>query len=65
MERRRFEQTAPLDQRLVEQAQRLRKEAQGTPPGIERQKLIRRARMAETASHVSEWISSPGLRPPK
>ena len=65
MERRRFEQTAPLDQRLVEQAQRLRKEAQGTPPEIERRKLIRRARIAETASHMSEWLSSPGLRPPK
>jgi hypothetical protein len=65
MERRRFEQTSPLDQRLVDQAQRLRKEARGTPPGIEREKLIRKARMAETASHMSEWLSSPGLRPPK
>ena len=65
MQRRRFEQTSPLDQRLAEQAQLLRKEARGTPPGIEREKLNRRARMAETASHVSEWLSSPGLRPPK
>ena len=46
MERRRFKQTSPLDLRLEEQAKHLRKEAQGTPPGIEREKLIRRARQA-------------------
>lgn len=65
MERRRFEQTAPPDQRLTEQAERLRKEARGTPPGIERDQLIRRARRAETALHMNEWLTSPGLQPPK
>jgi hypothetical protein len=62
MPRRRFKQTAPFDQRLSDEAQRLRKEAQGTPPGFERERLIRRARQAETASHVNQWLSSPGLR---
>jgi predicted trehalose synthase len=64
MERRRLIQTSPLDQRLEEQAKRLRKEAQGTPPGVERDKLIRRARQAETAAHIQQWLSSPGLQPP-
>jgi hypothetical protein len=63
--RRHFTQSAPLDQRLTEEAQRLRKEAQGTPPGIERERLIRRARQAETASRMNEWLTSPGLQPPK
>ena len=36
MQRRRFKQTTSLDQRLTQEAQRLRKEAQGIPPGIER-----------------------------
>ena len=62
---RRFSQTETLEQRLVEEAAKLRKEAQGTPPGIERERLIRRARQAETASHMSEWLMSPGLQPPK
>jgi hypothetical protein len=65
MQRRRFQQSAPLDQRLKEQAERLRKEAKGTPPGIEREKLIRQARQAETASHMQEWLSSPRLQPPR
>ena len=64
MQRRRFTQTAPLGQRLEEQAKRLRHEAKGTPPGIERERLIRRARQAETASHINQWISSKGLKPP-
>ena len=65
MERHRFKQLAPLDQRLTEQAERLRKEARGTPPGIARDRLIRLARQAETAARVNEWLSSPGLQAPK
>ncbi|QQO20621.1 hypothetical protein JJB98_12215 [Bradyrhizobium diazoefficiens] len=65
MQRRRFKQTTKLDQRLEEQARRLREEARGITPGIERERLIRRARQAEVASHLSEWLSSPGLRQPK
>ncbi|MGE9008827.1 hypothetical protein ACO2JO_09625 [Leptospira interrogans] len=65
MQRRSFKQTAPLDQRLTEEAERLRKEARGTPPGVARDNLIRRARQAETASHMQEWLASPGLQSPR
>jgi hypothetical protein len=64
MQRRRFKQTAQLDQRFEEQAKRLRKEAQGTPHGVEREKLIRRARQAETAANIQGWLLSTGLQPP-
>jgi hypothetical protein len=65
-QQRRFNPTAPpLDQRLIEEAQRLRKEAKGTHPGIERDRLIRRARQAETAARMSEWLMSPSLRAPR
>ena len=63
-QRRGFKQIDPLDKRLIEEAQRLRKEAQGTLPGVGREKLIRRARQVEAASHVSGWLNSPGLKPP-
>jgi hypothetical protein len=59
MQRRSIQHDVPLDQRLVEEAQRLRKEARGTPPGITREKLI------ETASHIYEWLGSPGLQAPR
>jgi predicted trehalose synthase len=64
MQRRCFTQTAPLGQRLEEQAKRLRREAKGIYPGIEREKLIRRARQAETASQIDQWVSSKGLKTP-
>jgi hypothetical protein len=65
MQQRRFKENAPLDQRLTEKAQRLRKEAQGTPSGVMRDELIRQAQQAETASHMLEWLSAPSLQPPR
>ena len=65
MQRRHFTQTDSLEVRLANEATRLRNEARGTPHGVERERLVRRARQAETGSHISEWLSSPGLQPPK
>ena len=59
-----FKPIDPLDKRLSEEAQRLRKQAQGTPLGIEREKLLCRARQAEEASQIFQWLGSSGLRPP-
>jgi hypothetical protein len=64
MQRRPIQHDTPLDQRPIEEARRLRKEARGTPPGVARDMLIRQARQAETAAHMQEWLSSAGLQPP-
>jgi hypothetical protein len=64
MKRRFLLHTQLLEDRLGIQAQRLRKEARGTPPGVEHERLIRKARLAETGSHLSEWRRSPGLQAP-
>jgi hypothetical protein len=55
---------ALVNRSLSEEADRLRKEAQGTPPGVERNNLIRRARSAEAASRMKKWVNSPGLKSP-
>jgi hypothetical protein len=65
MKRCRLKQTNALEIRLAEEARRLRKQAQGTPPGIERERLIRRARQAETTSDMTDWRTSRGFEPPK
>jgi hypothetical protein len=65
MQRRCFNQTTTLDERLEEQAERLRKEAEGKPPFIERDILIRKARHAETGARIQDWLKSTGLRPPE
>lgn len=62
--RRRFRQTDPLDKRLSQEAERLRREARNMPPGVEREQVVRKARQAETAAHMSEWLNSPGLKAP-
>ena len=62
---RRFKENAPLGQRLTEQAKRLREEARPMPPGMERERLIRQARQAESAAHMQEWLTSPGLQTPR
>jgi hypothetical protein len=64
MQRRRFKQTQSLEVRLAEEAKRLRSEAKLLPPGAKRDEMIRKARQAETASHMNEWLTSSGLRPP-
>lgn len=64
-ERRRFKQTVSLEERLAEEARRLREEAELLPHGPVRDAALRRARQAETGSRISEWLTSPGLEPPK
>jgi hypothetical protein len=65
MQRLRSKQTVSLEERLAEEAKRLRAEAKLLPPGAARDALIRRARQAEIGSQMSEWLRSPGLRPPE
>ena len=65
MQRRRFTRTDSPEVRLANEAAKLRQEAKGTPHGVERERLMRRARPAEAGSHLSAWLSSPGLQPPK
>jgi hypothetical protein len=65
MHRRRFKQTLSLEERLAEEAKRLREEAKLLPPGAVREEMLRRARQAETGSQMSEWLRSPGLQPPR
>ena len=62
MKRGRSQQTGPLEDRLVEEAKLLREKAKALKSGAARDELIRKARQAEVGAHMSEWLSSPGLR---
>lgn len=44
-----------------ERAQQARIDAAKLPQGVERDGLLRLARQLETASHMSDWLRSPGL----
>jgi len=63
-ERRLIRQTEPVEVCLAAEAKRLREEAKMLPPGVVRDAVLRKARQAETGSHVREWLNSAGLQPP-
>jgi hypothetical protein len=66
MQRRRIMHTTTFEERLAEEARRFKEAAEKEAPGsMARELLLRRARQAETGSHMSEWLRSPGLQPPK
>lgn len=62
--RHRFKQSLSLKDRLALFAKDARKTADELPPGPAKDDMLRKARQADTASHVDEWVNSPGLRPP-
>jgi hypothetical protein len=53
-----------IEQKWHEQSEQARNEAAKLPHGREREGLLRRARQLEAASHINEWLSSSGLKPP-
>ena len=65
MERCRFVQTVPLIERLDQESQRIKEEAKKLPPGKERQEMLCKARQADIAASITQWISLPGLEPPE
>ena len=61
---RAFTQPLSREDRFAREAARLREYAELLRPGAEQEAAIRKARQLETASHMSEWLGSPGLQPP-
>jgi hypothetical protein len=59
MERRRVKDKTSLEERLANQAKRLRKQAKTMPPSAERDDLIRRTSQNETAANLNAWLTSP------
>lgn len=65
-ERRRVKHEATFEERLAEEAIKFKEAAEKQPHGsMARELLLRRARQAETAAHISHWLRSPELQPPK
>ena len=64
-EGRRFKQTMSLKERLISFAQEARDEAAALRPGAEQEDLLNKARQADTAASIVDWVNSPGLQPLK
>jgi hypothetical protein len=65
-QRKRIKHKTTFEERLAEEAERFRRAAEEQPPGsTARELLLRRARQAETASRMNEWLSSPAQSAPR
>jgi hypothetical protein len=63
--RRRFKQNISLKDRLTAWAETVRTQANQLRPGPEREMLLEKARQADAAAHLDDWINSTGLQPPR
>jgi hypothetical protein len=55
----------PIEEIWRQQSDAAKSEAERLPFGKEREALIRKARQLRTASQISQWLSSPELKPPE
>jgi hypothetical protein len=53
-----------IEQQWHQQSEAAKNEAETLPYGKEREDLLRKARQLDTASHINQWLSSPGLQSP-
>jgi hypothetical protein len=54
-----------FEDRIAEEKKRLEERASLLPNGLPKNQLLRKIRQLETASHLNEWLSSPGLQRPR
>jgi hypothetical protein len=57
---RRSKQTSSLRDRIASFARKVREKASQLPPGKEQDDLLRRARLADMASHPDDLANPPG-----
>jgi hypothetical protein len=65
MQQRRQSEPDSFESQLAAEKARLKEQLARASRGPERDMLIRKIRQIETASHINEWLSSPGLQPPR
>jgi hypothetical protein len=51
-------------EQIAAEKSRLKAQAANLPPGAQKDALLKKIRQLEIASHINEWLSSPGLQPP-
>jgi hypothetical protein len=54
-----------IEEKWRQQSEATRQEAEKLPYGKKREALVRKARQLKTASQINQWLSAPGLQPPK
>jgi hypothetical protein len=53
-----------FEDQIASEKSKLEAQVAKLPPSPQRDGLLRKIRQLETASHMNEWLSSPGLQSP-
>jgi hypothetical protein len=56
--------THTFEDKLLAEKARLEAQVAGLKPGPQMDEQRKKIRQLDTASHMSEWLHSPGLQPP-
>jgi hypothetical protein len=54
-----------FEENIAAEKAKLKAQIAKLKPGPEMDALTRKIRQFDTAAHIKEWLSSPGLRPPQ
>jgi hypothetical protein len=65
MQRRRQSTPHIFQENIAAEKAKLEAQIARLKPGPEKDALLGKIRQLDTATHLSEWLSSPGLQPPK
>jgi hypothetical protein len=52
-------------ERIAKEKKRLEVLAAAHKPGLERDGILKKLRQLDTAVHINEWLTSPGLQAPR
>jgi hypothetical protein len=64
MQRRRRSDPHTFEDRIAAEKAELEAQVAKLRPGPQMDELLKKIRQLETASHMNEWLSSPGLQAP-
>jgi hypothetical protein len=65
MQRRRRSAPHTFEENIAAEKAKLEAQIAKLKPGPQRDGLLRKIRQLETALHMNEWLTSPGLQPPE
>ncbi len=65
MASRRLKQNEPLQDRLAAWADLVRQQAAQLSPGPERDAILKKLRLADTAARIDACVNAPGPQPPE
>ena len=65
MQRRRRSAPHTFEENIAAQKAKLEAQLSGLKPGPQMDALRKKIRQLETLSHMSDWLSSPGLQSPR